>query len=267
MHQINQPGRHADSVPPRFLEHDGSFPCFLCATAEALNEVIAGRPSPVVSGPAIAEELFEQRETVARDDRRAATLWTRLERRAGNEAIRTLLEAFCSDLPGANEAVATAIARIWVEGACVLNDLGSPEILAVEKAAVRTRAEAHLMTGLVRFSGLSDDSWYSSIQPDCDILVLIADHFASRFPGMNWIIHDRGRHTAIIHRPEAGWKVVEGFALEGKLAWSDDESRLRETWSRYFRSVAIGERTNPRLQVSHMPKKYWGDLPETRLKG
>ena len=44
--------------------------------------------------------------------------------------------------------------------------------------------------------------------------------------------------------------------------YSEQEAELRKAWTRYFDSVAIAERANPKLQANHMPKKYWADLPE-----
>ncbi len=252
------------------LVHDGSFPGFLCAVAEALNEEAASGMLPRLRSAKALPGLFEERFPVSRDDARAAALWSRLARRAGEEAMLTALDAFSSDLEGADEAVARALARARREGGSALNELGEPSMLLVEKAAARTRAEAHLMKGLVRFSELSDGSWYASIRPDCEVLHLLGDHFSDRFPGMRWLIHDRGRGKAILHEAHGSWTIEEGFALSAPIGedgialplFSGQESSLRAAWARYFKSVAISERKNPRLQANHMPKKYWPDLPE-----
>jgi probable DNA metabolism protein len=252
------------------FEYDGSFQGFLCAVAEVLNdEIQTGRLRSVRSAKAPAG-LFEDIRQVARDDRRASALWTRLARRAGIEAMFTVLDAFSSDLEGAPEALVYALARLRKEGGSVLNELGDPLILLVEQAAARTRAEAHLMKGLVRFSELRDGSWYAGIRPDCELLHLLGDHFSERFPGMRWLIHDRGRAKAILHEEHGSWKLVEGFELDAPTGedgkplslFSGQEAGLRDAWARYFESVAIAERANPRLQANHLPKKYWPDLPE-----
>ncbi len=252
------------------LIHDGSFPGFLCAVAEALNEeAISGSLPPLRSARALPG-LFEERRPVSRDDARAAALWSRFARRAGEEAMLKALDAFSSDLEGADEAVARALARLRREGGSVLDELSDPSMLLVEKAAARTRAEAHLMKGLVRFSELSDGSWYAGIAPDCELLHLLGDHFSARFPGMRWVIHDRGRAKAILHEKHGGWTLADGFELSSPAAaesgigalYSEQEAELRKAWTRYFDSVAIAERANPKLQANHMPKKYWADLPE-----
>ena len=265
----------------RLLEHDGSFPGFLCAVCEAINDRAAGQPVPRVRGAGSETGLFDEPETIPRDDGRARSLWLRLSARAGAEAMRTLLEAFSSDVPGADGAVAAMACRLWLEGERAFDDLSSPEAALLEKAACRTRAEAHHYTGITRFSELADGSWYAAIEPACDILPLIADHFAARFPAMRWAIEDRSRGRAVVHEPGAGWTLADGFriaadgaALPGKgdgsdgeapradPPLSDSERQLRAMWRGYFRSVSIRERANPGLQRSHLPLKNRRHLTE-----
>jgi probable DNA metabolism protein len=251
------------------LEHEGSFAGFLCAVAEYLNAMAAGaaQESLVLRAASHPATLFEERLQVARDDERAERLWTRFRARAGEEAARTLLEAFCSDVEGAGEATALLIARIWRLGPRALDDLGDGAARLVEKAANRARREAHRITGLIRFVELRDGSLFATIDPDCDLLILIGDHFAERFPALRWVIRDERRAEALLHEPGLGWTLVSGLELardEGEgLPVSRSEEAIVALWRRYHATIAIGERRNLRLQSSFMPKKYWKNLPET----
>jgi len=245
--------------------HDGSAPGFLCAAAELLNARLSGGGTAefAVRGPAAPAGLFEERVAVPRDDGRARRLWERLRAKVGSEAAGTLLEAFLSDLPGADGAAAAMAVRLWREGTRALDDLAEPNAGLLEKASKRACGEAHRFLGLVRFAELSGGAWYARIDPDCDVLPLIAAHFAARFPLMRWIIHDGRRGKAILHECGPAWAPVEGFELSpGGLPYSEDEIRLRGAWRRYFDAVAIEGRANPRLQASFMPKKHWKNLPE-----
>ena len=244
------------------IAYDGSFPGFLCACADALN---APAPQPRVLRADRACELFETRFASARNDQRAAALWQRMTRIVGTKGMRTLLEAFVSGSPDADACIAMALRRLRLEGAVALDDLSDPTILSVEKAAHRARAEAHLMLGLVRFSELSDGYWYAPLRPTCDVLMLIADHFCSRFGSMRFAIHDTARGTAILHEPGLAWSLVEGFSFDSggvQEAYSEQENTIRDLWRCYFASTAIEERLNPRLQASRMPKHYWSLLLE-----
>ncbi|MFA6505038.1 MAG: TIGR03915 family putative DNA repair protein [Treponemataceae bacterium] len=271
----------------RVLIHDGSFPGFLCAGAELLNAIsgtdVKGAASVAASdilvrGRAVGIDLFEDAEPVPRDDCRARKLWDRLVKRVGKEASFSVMEAFLSDVPGADQAAARMMIRLWREGAKALDDLSDPNAALVEKASCRTTKESHRFLGLVRFSELSDGSWYSRIDPDCDILSLIAEHFALRFPSMRWAIHDGRRGTAILHESGRQWLKVEDFRVNfaepaiadgpeaaqpgSGLPLSESELLLRRAWKRYFTVIAIQSRTNPRLQASFMPKKHWKNITE-----
>mgnify|MGYP000946331392 CR=1 FL=1 len=246
------------------IAYDGSFPGFLCACAESLN---AQDPAPRVVRASVPESLFEERLAVRRDDGRASSLWERMTRKAGTESMQVVLEAFLSDIDGADAAAAAAMRRVRTEGGAALRDLSDADMLTVEKAAHRSRQEAHLLCGLVRFSELSDGTWYAPLEPSCDALILMADHFAARFGSMRFALHDRRRGSAVLHEPSRGWRLVDGFSLEASAAasgglYSACEYEVRNLWRLYFRTAAIESRTNPRLQSSRMPAHYWNLLTE-----
>jgi len=250
---------------PDVLVYDGSFPGFLCALAEALNLARAKAPVPPIRARGREAGLFNESVEARRDDARAASLWRRLSRKLGEERMRTCLEAFCSDFEGKETALAAVIARAAAAGPAVFDDLNDPATLLVAKAARRAGAQAQLISGLVRFAELADGSWYAPIEPDCDVLPLVAEHFAARYADMAFAIHDRRRGTALVHEPGAACALVEGFEFaggEGGAALSPRELELREGWRGYFASVSIAQRENRKLQASHMPKKYWRFLPE-----
>jgi probable DNA metabolism protein len=260
--------------------HGGDFAGFLCATGEFLNALGKGRdPAGLrVADPVRPVMLFEELRQVERDQERAARIWSRLGRRIGEAGQRALLEAFCSDFPGRHGAIARLIARLWVTGPDALDDLGDDDARLVEKAANRTRRQAHLITGLLRFAELADGSLFATIDPDCDVLALVADHFADRFPAFSWAIRDERRDAAVVHEPGSGWSIGSSLTVgghgqgeasgdgsgDGQLPVSGVEEAVVAAWLRYFEAIAIGERANPRLQSAHMPKKYWKNLPERK---
>ncbi len=250
---------------PDVLVYDGSFPGFLCALAEALNLARTKAPVPPIRARGREAGLFTESVEARRDDARAASLWRRLSRKLGEERLRTCLEAFCSDFEGKETALAAVIARAAAAGPAVFDDLNDPATMLVAKAARRAGAQAQLISGLVRFAELADGSWYAPIEPDCDVLPLVAEHFAARYADMAFAIHDRRRGTALVHEPGAACALVEGFEFAGGgggPAFSPRELELREGWRGYFASVSIAQRENRKLQASHMPKKYWRFLPE-----
>ena len=42
----------------------------------------------------------------------------------------------------------------------------------------------------------------------------------------------------------------------------ETEKRYRRLWRCFYDTIAIRERENPKLRMSHMPKRFWPLLPE-----
>lgn len=266
-------------------EYDGSFPAFLCACAELLNEESCGlseKTVPQGSSVVLKNEqrsLFDQRVPIHRDDERAARLWQRLQKRIGQAALRVILEAYLSDYPDKDNCIARMVIRLWNEGPSALQDLSSKEGIGVEKAARRAREEGHRFCGLLRFQELADGSLYGIIKPDCDILVLIADHFSERFNSYSFAIYDEGRQKALVHPSGGPWTISKGFSILGHrpsdprttddhgLPLSNQEREIQNFWRLYFDTIAIEERKNETLQRNKMPKKYWKNLTKKNREG
>ena len=272
---MSSAGTDPDRAARVVLSHDGSFTGFLCAVAEAINAYRSASPIPSIRGPLPEVELFDDSVAVPADEGRARRLWERFSRSCGEGAMRLCFEAFCSDFGTREEAIARALVRMSREGRRALDDLADPDISLVERAASRARAQAHLVKGLIRFSELRDGSWFAPIEPDCDVLRLIGDHFAARYADMSFAIHDRIRGTALLYKPGGPWRIVGGFSIETEgrssapgdgLPFSDREAAIRSGWIAYFDAIAIDQRRNPRLQAGHMPRKYWRLLPEMSLR-
>ncbi len=240
--------------------YDGSFTGLL--TAVALCETQDTFITLARSRDAIG--LFDEPVEIRQDEAKADAVWSRLLKITGRQGASLLLEAFASDISGADSASANTALLLLKKGNRVLDDLGNPHILAADKAAHRSRAVAHLFLGLSRFSELADGTYYAPIEPDCDILPLVAAHFANRLSSQTFALHDCRRRKALLHIPGSEAEILADFetAWKGSMPVSEREREIQALWKQYFSMVSIRERSNPRLQMSHMPKKYWKYLPE-----
>ena len=127
----------------------------------------------------------------------------------------------------------------------------------------KVKKETHLFLGILRFKKLKNGIYYSKIEPDNNITMLIADHFAKRMADQPWIIHDAKRNIFALYNTK---QVV--FAMEQEINISSDicDDRKFETlWKNYFHAIAIESRKNLRLQKSFMPRRYWKNMPEKQL--
>ncbi|MDR3224726.1 MAG: TIGR03915 family putative DNA repair protein [Clostridiales Family XIII bacterium] len=125
-------------------------------------------------------------------------------------------------------------------------------------------------TGAASFSppatSSSPEILYARISPDHEVLEFLAPHFTDRFKSDPFIIHDTKRGRALIawHRR---WHIEDFTEQDAALfANTANEEAYRGMWRKYFDTIAIKERTNPRCQRNFMPARYWQNLPEMQIR-
>ena len=137
---------------------------------------------------------------------------------------------------------------------------GNPIVFEVQKIDRQVGFEVHRYKGLIRFTVLANGVMYSPIEPDHDVLELLAEHFTDRFRDDPFLIHDKKRNKAMI---AAGgqWYICD-FAASELPVQAVDELDYQRLWCNYFDTIAIKERTNKKCQKNFMPVRYWKHLTE-----
>lgn len=167
--------------------------------------------------------------------------------------------AFLSNSPKKDISILKYILLGFKFGPKVEHLLTNPTISYVQALSKKVQGETHRFFGLVRFIQLSNNIFYSSIHPDHNILELLGNHFMNRLPTQNFIIHDRKRNLAFLYNTKT-YTILE--ASNFNIKTSEEEKDYQKLWKTFYQTIAIYERTNPRLQMQYMPKKYWQDLIE-----
>lgn len=135
-------------------------------------------------------------------------------------------------------------------------------VSTVQNLSKKVLGESHRLLGLVRFIDLGNNMFYSKIHPDHNVLEIVGNHFIHRLPSQNFILHDKNRDLAFLYNTKT-YTIVEAKNLNVKI--SQEEKYYQNLWKTFYHSIAITERTNLRLQMQYMPKKYWQDLIEKQL--
>lgn len=149
-------------------------------------------------------------------------------------------------------------------GGQVMQMLTEPSIHQLNKAVRHLKTESHAFMGFVRFS-IHDDVLVAVIEPKNRVLPLIAGHFCQRFAGDTFLIYDKHHGEALMYRHDAQpeERLMMLNADEISIPEADEkEEGYRRLWKRFYDTVAIQERINPRARLSHMPKRYWAHLTE-----
>lgn len=126
--------------------------------------------------------------------------------------------------------------------------------------AKKTGRELHRMKGLLRFEKLLDGAYLAKMEPDYNIIHPLAFHFSRRLRAQHWFLYDVKRRTAA--RWNNGSLQFGGIEQFTTPALSEDEKKVQALWLAFFKTIAIPDRKNPRLQKSNMPMKYWKYLVE-----
>ena len=215
-------------------EYDGSFEGFLCCVFEsyAQKEVLTA----IVGGEDPAITLFPVR-TVETDPAHAARVLRRIAK-CSPEALDLLRRGFLTCLPDREMHLCRMVRRLLEEGPGFLRDLADPELLPLRQAVRHLASEAHLLKGFVRFSELGGVLG-GEIAPKNRVLPLLRCHFCARY-----------REEI---RPLAHFRMAPP---------EEAEARYRLLWKRFYDTVAIRERYNPRCRRTQMPQRYWGTMTE-----
>ncbi|HHY78438.1 MAG TPA: DUF4130 domain-containing protein, partial [Clostridiales bacterium] len=57
---------------------------------------------------------------------------------------------------------------------------------------------------------------------------------------------------------------ISNIDIKKDLIFHEKEMFYQELWKRYFESITIKNRLNPKLQANFMPKRYWKYLVEMK---
>ena len=229
--------------------YDGTFAGFLTCAWDALERGIDPEAFLLPDGGASLWEVWEP----ATDREKARRLYAALKQRVSPAFQKLIARGFLTCLPDKELALLTLIRRGLREGDRVRLDLSDPVMARVNLALAKMWTEWDHLKGFVRFSDL-DGVLVGEIEPKNRVLPLLAGHFAARYSGERIVLYDRTHHEAFLsHRGR--WKLVpaEDFRM-GPAGETERSSRAR--WRKYYQTIAIEGRTNPKCQSTHLPKRY-----------
>jgi probable DNA metabolism protein len=136
-----------------------------------------------------------------------------------------------------------------------------PDVSRARMMVKSVHRDEHKMTAFVRFKEVPSDTsrraFVAWFEPDHYIVQRSASFFQRRFGDMDWVI--------ATPKGTASW--------DGEHLHADDEPAIRpdlndetdELWLTYFANIFNPARLKVKSMQSHMPKKYWKNLPEAGL--
>ncbi len=208
--------------------------------------------------------LLESIKFMPTNEVNSERIFNGMYRVAGREAVYDCYNAFLSGNINKEMPILKYILNSFEIDSNICNMLSIDYVLEVVKLRKNVLMEAHKFDGLVRLQEIGNNIWYASVHPDNNIIEKVGQFLKRRFPMQNIILHDKNRNLAFMYsvlKPNS-YEIIEVPTNIQFSAFSEDEVRFQSLWKTFFKSVAIKERTNSKLQMHFMPKKYWQDLIE-----
>ena len=136
-----------------------------------------------------------------------------------------------------------------------------PDVMRLRTLERQVRHDEHRMHAYVRFRKVETDdgehfvAWY---EPEHHVVETTAGFFARRFAGQRWAILTPERSVF--------WDGEQLTFGEGvPRSEAPNEDTLEDLWRAYYASTFNPARVNVKVTQSHMPRKFWSQLPEARL--
>jgi len=243
---------------PVYYVYDGSFEGLLTAVYEAYYQSM--KPDLIVSQANYQEDLLVKKIVIQTDCLKADKVYDAIIKKISYEALQKVFCVFLSELPESATMIYEYLRLGWMIGEKVDFCLSEQKVLNVHTVFKKVSSEKHRMLGFIRFRKIKGNIYYAPIEPDYNIIGLLAPHFARRFNDQYFVIHDVRRNTAVVYN-RSEW-IISEFTANQVIAFDKDEQNVQNLWKQFFDSITIKDKINPRLQKQFMPKRYWKYLIE-----
>lgn len=236
---------------------DGSFEGILTAVFEVYEKKEI--PESIVSRDSYQMSLDTDVREIDTNEGKSERVYNTVIEKMSYEALETMYKAWLSEHCDIGTALYKYI-RIGLKmGRKILSYLQNPDVLMVHDLAYKVSGEAHRFLGILRFKKLNSGLYYSKIEPDNNITMLIAEHFKERLSDQPWIIHDAKRNVFALYDTNQVIFIKEDISIPID---NGDDKTFEELWKNYFNAIAIENRRNPKLQKQFLPRRYWKNLTE-----
>lgn len=237
--------------------YDGTFDGFLCCVFEAFRE--KEEPEAIEPEDAAQETIFPVKyiETITEyADRVNASI----PRKISHEAKDWIQCAFLSCEENKELKILRFMEKGYKIGSKVTNQMADEDVYNMYKIIRFYGNEAHLSLEFLRFSQYGD-FLAAVITPKNNVIPRIASRFCDRLPSENFIIYDKNRKSAFMHKSDGETTFMENTEITFPEA-DEDEEKYRSLWRLLYKTVENESRRNHQNRRNHMPMRYWPNMTE-----
>lgn len=236
-------------------QYDGSFDGLLSCIYESYTQ--KERPTAILVDGDAEPCLFDVR-VVSADPAHARRVYGSF-RKLSPDVGPFLRRVFLTCLPDKEMAIYRFVVRLYREGAVYLTRLSDDDYQPLLRAVRHLSAEVEHLRGFIRFS-VFGETLGAEIEPKSRVLPLLRGHFCDRCYNERFFIYDRTHREALFYASGVSRIVpLDSFEMAPP---DEEEAAYRRLWKCFYDAIAIRERENPKLRMTHMPKRYWGAMTE-----
>lgn len=174
------------------LIYDGSFKGFLTAVYTVFDKNL--KDVSIRKNSQCDPDIFSREVQVETDPAEAARVWNSLRVKAGSEATSDIYRAFLSEVRGAEEGILEYVFLVY--GSEYFDPCNADHhcIRNIRRAAqMVSRSEERSYELVVNMLREKGEKW-ASIQPDFNVLPLLAKRLSRELGSRSWVIYDRKRN-------------------------------------------------------------------------
>lgn len=238
--------------------YDGSFEGFLCCVYESVYT--RELPVDILTEEDAPPTLYELRHIVT-DSVKAQRVRGSIPLKISGRALELVTTVFCSCLEKKELRILEFLLQAYREGGKLCFKLGDAFTAPLLKAEKHLLREAYLLRGFIRFADVGG-ALVAEISPKNYVLPFIARHFVLRYDKEQFMIFDKTNKAALVY--QKGKADILRIDHVEFPEISEKEAQYQALWKRFYNTVAIEGRENPRCRMSHMPKRYWGNMLEVK---
>ena len=236
--------------------YDGSFEGLLCCVYESYYK--KELPALIFHHEEAQETLFPVKEILTTHSA-AQKVQDSIVKSISKEALRLVRMCYFSHMENRELTILRFLRMGYKIGPRVTNMLADDTVRTITKIAQNVGGEAHFYKEFLRFSEYNG-ALVAIIEPKNFVLPMTSPHFCDRFPGEQFLIYDKTHKCAFVY--QGGERnLIQLDHLE--LPEADVvEKQYRALWKRFYHTIAVEGRINPKLRMGNMPKRYWAQLTE-----
>lgn len=201
-------------------------------------------------------ELFAEYIYIETDIDKAFKTINHIKKRLGEDVYDTIIKVLCHYDITRGYILYSFLEACFKNGRSYAENLADPYVMKMLELSRKSWNESHHFKGFIRFNEIYG-ILYAEIEPKCNVIPLVIEHFENRYPAENWIIRDTKRNLYAIHKAHRRAGLVFGDFGEFndiKNAFElNHKDNYADLWQTFFNAIAIEERKNPQCQRNLLP--------------